>query len=396
LYTDFLKKYPQSTLLTVAIYKECKALIELQRADEVCKLYDEGVRMYGNDINNVGIDKIMDDYIPFHDKVKRRIKQTVAFLDEVLANDGFRHDLIEDKGFLYDYFEKNEDIDDRLYEPFREDKSFADEEAWEALRKVYTRQLNAFPSGSPQDLLLALYDSAVRDGKQVLSFRLQRVLNRNGFLSAGSLNFSQDDFKNASASTLVWMGELAGEKYPDLAREAFRSAIESNKESDVARDATYALGKLEEKLGAHEIAMDLYQKTLDQFPGSDIEADIFFSQASVLEKMKDFDKALKVYEGILSRADWRGKQHAKALYYIGLMNYERQDYLKAHGYFERTFIAYSYFTEWASRAYLMDGKVLMQLGRADDARNTFNEYIKNNPDGEGPVHQEIMEHYNKL
>ena len=50
-------------------------------------------------------------------------------------------------------------------------------------------------------------------------------------------------------------------------------------------------------------------------------------------------------------------------------------YPEAHGFFERTFLAYSSFAEWSARAYLADAEALIQMNVPEDAITTLKEAI---------------------
>lgn len=50
-------------------------------------------------------------------------------------------------------------------------------------------------------------------------------------------------------------------------------------------------------------------------------------------------------------------------------------YAEAHGFFERTFLGYSHFTEWSARAYLADAEALVKMGAPQDAVTTLTEAV---------------------
>ena len=53
-----------------------------------------------------------------------------------------------------------------------------------------------------------------------------------------------------------------------------------------------------------------------------------------------------------------------------------REYGTAHGYFERTFVAYSHFAEWAANAYLKDAEALIALNQKEDAIATLTEALE--------------------
>ena len=51
------------------------------------------------------------------------------------------------------------------------------------------------------------------------------------------------------------------------------------------------------------------------------------------------------------------------------------DYPAAHGFFERTFLGYSHFSDWCARAYLADAEALIKMGDPESAGATLDEAI---------------------
>ena len=51
-------------------------------------------------------------------------------------------------------------------------------------------------------------------------------------------------------------------------------------------------------------------------------------------------------------------------------------YAEAHGFYERTFLGYSHFGEWCTRAYLADAEALIQMGDAEGAKATLTEAVE--------------------
>jgi tetratricopeptide (TPR) repeat protein len=74
--------------------------------------------------------------------------------------------------------------------------------------------------------------------------------------------------------------------------------------------------------------------------------------------------------------DWRGIIHARALFQTGEAYMAESKYAEAHGFFERTFLGYSQFSEWCARAYLGDANALLGLGAKPDAIATLTEAVE--------------------
>ena len=72
-------------------------------------------------------------------------------------------------------------------------------------------------------------------------------------------------------------------------------------------------------------------------------------------------------------------KRARALYQTGQSFYAEDKFAEAHGYYERTFLAYSQFSDWSARAYLADAEALIAMGSKADALKTLEEALTTLP-----------------
>lgn len=99
--------------------------------------------------------------------------------------------------------------------------------------------------------------------------------------------------------------------------------------------------------------------------------------------------AAETFKAVLNVRDWRGDAFAEATYRLGEAEEASGNLLKAHGWYQRTYVQYKGYRngEWAADAYLGSARCLMQLGLENDARNTyramlFDKYINELPQAE--------------
>jgi len=90
-----------------------------------------------------------------------------------------------------------------------------------------------------------------------------------------------------------------------------------------------------------------------------------------------YGKANKAFKRIVLTNEWRGILHAEALYRIGLGYISLKKLLEAHGLFERVYIGYPAFVEWAALAYYTDAITLIKLKKQEDANKVLAEFYKN-------------------
>ena len=79
---------------------------------------------------------------------------------------------------------------------------------------------------------------------------------------------------------------------------------------------------------------------------------------------------------ILKVRDWRGVAWAEACFKIGRCFEQSDEPMKAHGFFERTYLGYPQFTEWKNKAVLADATLLERVGETNAAlslRENFSE-----------------------
>ena len=91
---------------------------------------------------------------------------------------------------------------------------------------------------------------------------------------------------------------------------------------------------------------------------------------------KQYPEALKRYLEILQVRDWRGSAWAEACYQIGRCYEYTGETLKAHGFYERTYLSYRQFPEWAGKAYYRDGLLLEQMNELESAKSVYEAYLK--------------------
>lgn len=97
------------------------------------------------------------------------------------------------------------------------------------------------------------------------------------------------------------------------------------------------------------------------------------TKANVLYAMKKYDEAQEAFNMIMGVSEWRGSTFAEAMYGMGRCSLAKEDYAKAHSFFQRTYLLFKNYDEgkWAADGYLAASACLIKLGRNADAVNTL-------------------------
>lgn len=109
-------------------------------------------------------------------------------------------------------------------------------------------------------------------------------------------------------------------------------------------------------------------------------------KGQVLSRMGRHDEAVKELKAVFNVVGWRGATYAEAAYRLAQAHEAAGSLLKAHGWYQRTYVQYKGYNQgrWAADAYLGSARCLQNLGRTDDARNTyramlFDKYVNDLP-----------------
>lgn len=382
MYERYLQRYAEVGNFTGVIYQLGRAQNLQGRPGDMLKVYLDAVIRYGDNPHNEGIDLILGDYSERFFENKERLDSTIELLQKAIEDEAYRARLINDKGFLYNEFAARPAIDREIYNRFRNDDAFGppmlkNVSPLQALLDQYVAQKENFPTLTPIEQLLPLYRQALAQRRFTLAYRLQMTLNEMGERVDADRVWLPRDFARASPRTLIWMGNNALTNNPDNARRAFDRVLEEFGDTDFKLMALIGMGRLAEMDGNYEEAFKFFKQAEDEFPGSPHAYRAAMSQGDMLAALKQYDEAREVYQRILKTRDWRGEPYAEALFKIGMTYFNEGEFTRAHGFFERTFVQYAFFREWAAKAYLQDARTLIEMGEPQDAKRTLAEMFSN-------------------
>ncbi|MFP4351480.1 MAG: tetratricopeptide repeat protein [Puniceicoccaceae bacterium] len=400
-YEEYIDEYGETGKLTAAIFRLGEVFREMGRPGDALISYRDAILRYGNDPENLGVDSMIETYVRRYDETLARLQATVDFLEKLSEDDDFRVKLAENRGFLYQQFADDPDLDDALYEELRQSEEFSKDLARSAepvgpYLESYRAQLEAFPEETPEEVFSRTFAEARQRGERTLAMRMEMALRDLGSPPRDPLVIQEQDLDLASPKILVWIGEGRERIDPDLAKAAYRRAIEHEENVPEKVDAYLSLADMLMEEGETDEALGLYREAEENFPADPGIYRALVSQARVYAERGQQEDARERLMQILKTPDWRGEPHAEALYRVGMTYFEEGKYPDAHGFFERAFIGYETFDEWAARSYLMDARTLVEMGDTEGARNTLREAIEKDRYRDTEIYGELVEYANTL
>lgn len=400
-YEEYIDRFGDVGQLTRAIFLLGEIYNEQGKPGQTLRQYRDAILTYGDDPENLGVDPMIETYVEQYDEIQRRLTASLQFLEKLQSDAEFRKRIANNRGFLYQQFADNPDLDDSLYEELRQSSEFSEAlaksaEPLEPYLAQFREQLESFPEETPETIFSREFQAARRADQRTLAMRLQMALENLGSPPDSPLVIQESDLKLASPKVLIWIGDKQRRLDPELARKAYRAAIDYEENVEEKVDAYLNLADMLMAEGNIDEALELYKTAEENFPADPRIYRALIAQARVYAERGRTEDARERLIQILKTPDWRGEPHAEALYRVGVSYFEEEKYPQAHGFFERTFLGYALFDEWAARAYLMDAKTLVAMDEREDARRTLQEALRDDRFRDTEVYSELVEYANNI
>lgn len=383
---EYALKYPSSPNLSKAIFMLGQSMEGQGRPVEALSEYEQAIRNFGHVATSYGVDQIIRAYPTRYWSHKNRFTATVNFLNRLLDDDAFRSEILTDRRSLFDYLGEHPDVDIEVRELVMRDARFRtdleDQGAYpgEVLQTFQTK-LASLPAGTPSEIFNNLKEVARSESNRTLELRMMMAIDEQGEPMDPLRSFKETDLDVASPTSLVWLagkiresGDLSLEIY---ARRALEKVISDYRNDEEAFfQALYEFGRMEADFGNYAAAIGYLSEARNRFPTNDLIGELVIYLGDVHVLAGQYDEAIAGYESILRDREMRGERWAEAQFKIGMTFFNQGLYREAHGYFERVFVAFSVYKEWAARAYLRDAESLISMGAAEDAGRTLREAIR--------------------
>jgi len=380
-YQDYIEKYGSEGRLTDAVFELGRGYEYLNNPTGALTLYVEYINKFIADEKNTGVDTLIESYAGKYVSNLKILERTVSFIDRLESDLDFRTKIVSDRGFLFEHFYENEDINQSLYNDLRNSPGFGPDLILDLtpindLLQPFKDELNSYPSVTPETYFRKLLDQGIASNQKITTLRALMGLYRLNIELKPSEPFDSDDLELATPRLLLYIADYERDKRLEFAVTAWNKVLSEYAFDDSAIVALLRLSDVSEGRGDISLALNYLENILTQFPGSPKTPAVILKQGELLTSIGKTKEAREKYQYILKVPAWRGALHARALYQTGTSYMVDSAYPEAHGFFERTFLGYSQISEWAARAYLADAEALVKMGSTADAISTLNEAIE--------------------
>ena len=374
----YTERFGEKGRLTDAIFELGRAYEFLRRPNDMLALYRKYIELFANDPENAGVDALIEGYAEKYNTNQATLLKTVEFLDALDNDIEFRTKIVTDRGYLFEYFYVNGDLDQTLYNRLRNHPQFGE---WlvedlapiSEVTTIYRNQLADYPSETPIEFFrdqLARFKAA---NQRVAETRMLMGLYRSAVEEAPSKSYDKAFFSEVTPRVLLYIADYSRGDQLDFAVEAWNEVLTAYPTDDASIVSYMRLADVSDQRGDQSGAFNYLEAIVTQFPGTPKLPGVILRQGELLSSMGRGEEAREKYQYILRVPDWRGLIHARALFQTGEAYMAESKYPEAHGFFERTFLGYSQFSEWCARAYLADAEALIGMGAKADAIATLTE-----------------------
>lgn len=379
-FESYIDKYWSTGRLTDAVFQLGRGFEFSMRPTEMLALYRKFIEQYCNDPKNQGVDTLIEGYAEKYNTNLTMLKTTVEFIDRIKADSDFRTKLFTDRGFLFEQFYLNQQINQELYNQLRTHPAFgpnlaSDLSPIESILEPFYQELAKYPSQNPEAYFRELYTKYKERGGQIGEVRALMGLYRSGIELEPSIAYDTEFLSEVTPRVILYIADYARDKNISLSISAWNEVLSRYPFNDAAIVALLRLAEVNETNGDLPAALNYLEQILTQFQGSPKTPAVILRQGELLTKMGRTKEAREKYQYILRVPDWRGVTHARALYQTGESYLADGAYPEAHGFFERTFLGYTHFAEWCAKAYLADAEALIKMRAPQDAITTLQEAV---------------------
>ena len=381
MFKNYLERFGNTSKATDAIYQLGRSYEFLSQPSEMIALYRNYIERYASDQTNAGVDTLIEGFAEKYETNKTLLIKTVEFLDQLENDLAFRTQIVTDRGFLFEYFFKNREVDQYLYNRLRthpefNEKLVDDLSPINELTSIYHEQLAQYPRETPAEFFRKQLEHLQSQGNRMGTARMLMGLYRSNVVLKPRQPYDQAFLDEITPRLILYIADYERTANLDFAIEAWNTVLRRFPRDDASIVAYMRLADVSAQNKDFDKAIDYLTQVKKQFPGTPKLPAIVLRQGELYTLKGDTKSAREEYKYILSVPAWRGILHAQALFQIGESYMAEREYGTAHGYFERTFVAYSHFAKWAANAYLKDAEALMALNQKEDAIATLTEALE--------------------
>ncbi len=186
-----------------------------------------------------------------------------------------------------------------------------------------------------------------------------------------------EDATGLSASLLAHCGDRLLERGNlEKATRFYRELMKAFPKSELLDYAYNGLGQIALREGKLGEAIRLFEDAIDKAGASTKLKDVTLGKGRALMMMGKLDEARPIFEQVASTREWRGDSTAEAVFFIGEVLFQKNDYSAAVQYFQRVFVAYQRYLPTVAKAYLRAADCFEQLGSPEKAQAHLRELLR--------------------
>jgi TolA-binding protein len=377
----YISTYGEAGRLTDAIFELGRSYEFNLEVTKMLGLYNENIRKYITSADNSGVDTLIEEYAEKYTTNETMLIRTIQFINQLETDMEFRTKVVTDRGFLFEQFYNNPTLEQSLYNKLRRHPGFTpalldDLSPIAELTDVYRREGGQFPAQSPEDFFRELLAEHGKSQNRTAEARALMGLYRLDIELSPQIPFDEALVQSSTPRVILYIADYERNKRRDFAIGAWNHILVEYPLNDAAIVSYMRLADVSADGGKNSDALNYLEAIVTQFPGSPKVPAVILRQGELLTKMNRGAEAREKYQYILRVPDWRGILHATALFQIGESYMAEDAFAEAHGFFERTFLGYSQFSELAAKAYLQDANALIGMGNAASAKTTLQEAVE--------------------
>jgi DNA uptake lipoprotein len=434
---DYLKDYPEGRFVPDARYRLAAAAYAKQDYTGCLDLCDKWLADYPpeqpqrGEIHSLradalaGLGRIEDAIIAYHEALNLPLsdEQLGYVLDELTRHYQSRREYDAAVAMWEQFAEEKPDHPYVINAAYwisrirnREGKS---DEALDLVSRIIRRYVNDPSRGDVERLLVEVGSSLARPPRrkrgepkpelvpeQVLFRRIEQLLlqghTRNHPTARARVLFTQSEIASIREKPALrdeLLGKIASQFSPEqlppgilgkvgdtllaqghheLAKKFFEEIITAHPKSIFADFGYVGLGEIALHEGNGDEALARFNAAIDVAGARFKLKEATLGRARAQMLLGRNEAARSLLEEVASNRAWRGEATAEALFLLGEIAAKRgtpDDLAKAQAHYQRIYLSYKRYSDWAAKAYIRSAETFIQLGQNFEALTTVNRFF---------------------
>ncbi len=284
-------------------------------------------------------------------------------------------------------------------------KKYLNEPQREAVEEILSQlaRLSVTKHVAPDDVVKLLTPTDLKDQEPTMARMLfirqeMAVLKKDAPTAAAVLQqISKNEPEDLSPLLLGVVGDYFRAKGDtDNAKKYYQYLLDQYPKSQFVDYAYNGLGDISYTNNDYNASLKYYTTALDCGLAAGKLKDLTLGMGKTLLAMNNLDDAKKYFEQVASTREWRGECTAFSVYSLGQIEMLKGKYAEANAYFQRVYVGYQKYPSVQAKAYLASGKAFEKLGMPQEARNTYQEMLKNTSLTSCPEFSEVLTRFTSL